>query len=202
MTLSQALLKARRSMSMPTKNSSAQMGGRGSYKYADLATVLDCVTPPLLEAGIVLRQYPIFSNENWILVTELVHAESGESACFHFPLLVAKQDCQGFGSSYTYARRYSILGLLGLAPEDDDGKTACSPVTAKVIPMEASSSKNWRKEVCAIVSGFTESDKEIVDFIEAVSKKTHSEEAWQRLASDSEKLRGYFNSWQLLNNGS
>lgn len=31
---------------------------------------------------------------------------------------------QGLGSAITYARRYGLLGLAGIAPEDDDGNAA------------------------------------------------------------------------------
>ena len=34
---------------------------------------------------------------------------------------------QGFGSTLTYARRYSLAAALGLAQEDDDGNSACAP---------------------------------------------------------------------------
>jgi hypothetical protein len=33
-------------------------------------------------------------------------------------------DAQTVGSAITYARRYSYLGILGIAPEDDDGNVA------------------------------------------------------------------------------
>jgi hypothetical protein len=31
---------------------------------------------------------------------------------------------QGLGSAITYARRYALMGMAGLAPEDDDGNAA------------------------------------------------------------------------------
>ena len=34
---------------------------------------------------------------------------------------------QGVGSAITYARRYGLLGMAGLAPEDDDGEATKSP---------------------------------------------------------------------------
>jgi hypothetical protein len=35
-----------------------------------------------------------------------------------------RYDAQTVGSAITYARRYSYMGILGIAPEDDDGSTA------------------------------------------------------------------------------
>ena len=43
----------------------------------------------------------------------------------------SKQDAQGYGSALTYARRYGILTLCGIAPEDDDGNAASKPATYK-----------------------------------------------------------------------
>ena len=40
---------------------------------------------------------------------------------------IQKNDAQGFGSTLTYARRYSLAAALGLAQEDDDGNLACEP---------------------------------------------------------------------------
>jgi hypothetical protein len=31
---------------------------------------------------------------------------------------------QGYGSAVTYARRYGLMGMAGIAPEDDDGNAA------------------------------------------------------------------------------
>ena len=33
---------------------------------------------------------------------------------------------QGVGSAQTYARRYGLMGLAGIAPEDDDGNAAAA----------------------------------------------------------------------------
>ena len=41
---------------------------------------------------------------------------------------MGKDDAQGYGSAMTYARRYAIMGMLGLvADADDDGNAAPSP---------------------------------------------------------------------------
>ena len=54
----------------------------------------------------------------------LIH-ESGETLSggkLHVP--ATKQDAPGYGSSLTYARRYSLMAVTGIAPEDDDGNAA------------------------------------------------------------------------------
>ena len=44
------------------------------------------------------------------------------SGLLHVP--ASKQDAQGYGSALTYARRYSLMAICGIAPEDDDGNRA------------------------------------------------------------------------------
>jgi hypothetical protein len=49
---------------------------------------------------------------------------SGETVECRVPLIVSKNDMQGYGSAVTYARRYGLMGMAGIAPEDDDGNAA------------------------------------------------------------------------------
>jgi hypothetical protein len=55
------------------------------------------------------------------------------------PLIVGKNDMQGYGSAVTYARRYGLMGMAGIAPEDDDGNAA-----AKAPPPKHSSTEALR----------------------------------------------------------
>lgn len=97
-------------------------------KYADLGAVLDAVTDPLANHGILLLQRFTHDQGGALLITELVHAESGQAIASVVPV-VAKDptDPQKMGGAITYYRRYSLLALLGLAPEDDDGNAASKP---------------------------------------------------------------------------
>jgi hypothetical protein len=101
------------------------------YKYADMAAVMDAVIEPLTECGLVMRQRTVWGSttETTLLVTTLIHVASGESETMELPLYIDEKP-QVFGSRLTYFRRYSILTLLGLAPEDDDGAAAMPPARA------------------------------------------------------------------------
>jgi len=95
------------------------------YKYADLPAVLEAVIEPLTDCGLVLRQrteYDRTANVA-ILVTSLIHVATGERETQELPLFIDDKP-QSFGSRLTYFRRYSILTILGLSPEDDDGLAA------------------------------------------------------------------------------
>jgi hypothetical protein len=64
--------------------------------------------------------------------TILMHASGEWIKGEPFFLPVNKADAQGFGSCATYARRYSLAAISGVAPEDDDGNAAAAakPTTA------------------------------------------------------------------------
>lgn len=106
--------------------------------YADLEAVLDAVSEPLAKNGLVLIQSPDCGPDGVVLVTSLVEVTSGTSVTCRYPLTPVKpNDPQALASALTYARRYSALSLLGVAPEDDDGNAAAerpTPAPAKVEP--------------------------------------------------------------------
>ncbi len=97
-------------------------------KYADLASVIDAVLPALNKHGIGLMQNPAFDGEVVTVETVLIHP-SGSMAS-SLSMRPSKQDPQGVGSAITYARRYALLSMCGVAPEDDDANAASGPVQA------------------------------------------------------------------------
>lgn len=104
------------------KNCTANMNGR-QYRYADLNSVLDAIKPALKVAKLVMIQ----TIDDQTLVTKLVDSESNESIESRFPLEFHGLSWHGIGSALSYARRYSILSLLGLAPDDDDDAISTLP---------------------------------------------------------------------------
>lgn len=94
-------------------------------KYADLASVMAACLPALNAHGIAVIQPPYQDEQGARYVkTVFVHGETGEQAECAVPLIVAKNDMQGYGSAVTYARRYGLMSMAGIAPEDDDGNAA------------------------------------------------------------------------------
>lgn len=94
-------------------------------KYADLASVMTACLPALNAHGIAVIQPPYQDEDGQRFVkTVFVHGETGETAECAVPLIVAKNDMQGYGSAVTYARRYGLMSMAGIAPEDDDGNAA------------------------------------------------------------------------------
>lgn len=103
-------------------------------KYADLSSVMDACMPALSKHGIAVLQ-PAFDDESGRYIkTIFVHGESGEAVECRVPLIVGKNDMQGYGSAATYARRYGLMGMAGIAPDDDDGNLAAKSPPEKPAP--------------------------------------------------------------------
>ena len=93
-------------------------------KYADLGSVMDACLPALNERGIAVIQPTGEDDTGRFVETIMIHGESGEQLSCRVPLIVSKNDMQGYGSAVTYARRYGLMAMAGIAPEDDDGNAA------------------------------------------------------------------------------
>ena len=121
-TIAAALAKAQAKMGKALKDST---NPAFRSKYADLGNVMDACLPALNECGIsVIQPFRNIEGQNYV-ETILLH-ESGEQLSCAIPLLVNKNDMQGLGSAMTYARRYGLMCMAGIAPEDDDGNAAAS----------------------------------------------------------------------------
>lgn len=93
-------------------------------KYADLASVVEAIRGPFAEHGLSYVQAPTpVEGERVCVETILLHA-SGQWIANMVDLPVTKQDAQGYGSALTYARRYGLQAIAGVAAEDDDGNAA------------------------------------------------------------------------------
>lgn len=93
-------------------------------KYADLGACIDSVEDALLKHDIAVFHETSDDQTGVTVECVLLHT-SGETirgGRLHVP--AAKQDPQGYGSALTYARRYSLMAVCGIAPEDDDGNAA------------------------------------------------------------------------------
>ena len=122
-----ALSKAQGEMTNPPKTRTVQVntksGGNYSYSYAELDGIIDHVRPIIAKHNLAIIQRIDTQPDCVTLVTELIH-ESGQMISSTHPL---PKGCaaQEFGSYLTYARRYSLCAILGIAAEsDNDGSAA------------------------------------------------------------------------------
>ncbi len=92
--------------------------------YATLASVWDSCRAALSANGLCVLQTTTETDKGLILTTTLAHA-SGQWVRSVYPVVPVKADPQGWGSAMTYARRYALSAMVGVAPaDDDDGEAA------------------------------------------------------------------------------
>jgi len=120
--LGAALAKAQEAMEQPQKNKTATIelskGGKYSYSYADLPTVIDHLKKALPKHGLSYVQRTRIDSNRLILDTVLVHS-SGQWISSQWPLEVSK-DPKQTAASLTYGRRYSLTSLCGISAEETD----------------------------------------------------------------------------------
>ena len=93
-------------------------------KYATLQNVLEAIRQGLTANGIAVIQAPMPSQNGIMLRTTLAH-KSGQWMASEISLPNDRMGgIQGMGSALTYARRYALAAMVGIAQDDDDGATA------------------------------------------------------------------------------
>ena len=110
-----AFVKAAAVMGDVRKNAKVN-AGQMRYSYADLATVLEAVRPHLAANGLALSQW---ADEDG--VSTVLYHTSGQWIKYP-PLQIAPDGAkaQAVGSAISYAKRYQILSVFGLATEMAD----------------------------------------------------------------------------------
>jgi hypothetical protein len=106
---------------VPTK-----AGGKYTYDYADLTTITETVLPLLASQGLTWSAAPDVTDSGFVLRYRLAHAAGhSEGGCYPLPD-PSRSTPQEVGSAITYARRYALCAITGLAPggDDDDGQKA------------------------------------------------------------------------------
>ncbi len=122
--------------------------------YADLAEVWEACRKPLTDNGLSVIQSISSSQKNqfdmvlqtkegprkatgiWLVVTSrLLHiSEQWIEDTIEMPV---EADPQSIGKITTYIRRYALMALCGIAPEDDDGESAAGRDQRKLVDQTA-----------------------------------------------------------------
>lgn len=113
--LAAALAKAQGTMKAATFN---KINPHFKNRYADLAAVVDAIRAPLSANGLAYTQATEVREGGLLLVTTLLHS-SGQWVASEYPLPQAARP-QELGSALTYAKRYSLSAIVGVAADDDD----------------------------------------------------------------------------------
>lgn len=102
-------------------------------KYADLAACWDSCRAPLSENGLAVIQTTAVDEQGVTVYTTLAH-ESGEWIRGTLRMLPKDGSPQSCGSALTYARRYALAAMVGLAQVDDDANAASGRATLGADP--------------------------------------------------------------------
>lgn len=113
-------------------------------KYFDINKLLEVVKPVLSKHGLVLLQ-PLEDNKVYSKIFD-VESELGISSYLELPNL---SDPQKIGSAISYYRRFTLVSLLGLEAEDEDGNN----LKAKPKPPVKQPVKNWDGLLRAVTEG-------------------------------------------------
>jgi hypothetical protein len=140
-TIAAALAKAQAQLVNPEKSlvgtirSEGQRGGEQTFRYASLSSGLDIVRKTLSQHEIATVQTTSIDETAGIvrLSTVLAHA-SGEWIASDWPVCAISETAapHRMGTALTYARRYALFTLVGIAGEDDlDAPDLLSPTAPK-----------------------------------------------------------------------
>src|SRR5258705_2916823 len=127
-TLAAALAKAQSEIANPEKSTPATLEspfpreGKRTFRYAALSVGLEIVRKCLGQHEIATIQATAIDRDTGLikLTTTLVHA-SGEWVSSDWPVCPASETAapHRMGAALTYARRYALFTLVGIAGEDD-----------------------------------------------------------------------------------
>lgn len=91
-------------------------------RYADLASVWEACREALAANDLAVAQLPDLHGDEVGVTTLLCH-KSGQWLSSRVAMVMPRRDPQIVGSAITYARRYGLAAMVGVAPEDDDAET-------------------------------------------------------------------------------
>jgi hypothetical protein len=147
--LASALAKAQAALINPEKSLTATIRagrpgeGERSFRYAPLSSGLDIVRKTLGQHEIATLQTTAIDQTAGMvnLTTTLAHA-SGEWIASDWPVcpIAETANPQRMGAALTYARRYALFTLVGIAGEDDlDAPDICMPAPVTGVSTTGSS---------------------------------------------------------------
>jgi hypothetical protein len=118
----------------------AELDSTNPHFRSDYATLTSCwhaVREPLSKHSLAIAQLTRLEGDTVLLDTVLMHS-SGQWVRSTYPVKPDKPTAQGYGSALSYAKRYSLCSVCGIAPagEDDDGNAA-SPAPLRAAPRAA-----------------------------------------------------------------
>ena len=101
-------------------------------KFANLASCLDAVREPLSANDLCVIQTTRRGKEGGVIIITTIGHSSGQWMCGEIEMIPEKPGPQAIGVCMSYARRYALSAITGLAQIDDDAEGA-SARTSKAV---------------------------------------------------------------------
>jgi hypothetical protein len=201
-SLAEALSALQAKLPRAAKENTAKVdtktGGGYSYKYADLTDVTEAIMPLMAALGLVFTCCPTMDEHNrFVLRYQLMHV-SGGNMMGEYPL-PGSGTSQDIGKAITYARRYALCAVTGLAPGGDDDDAAANlrhadrsnnpadaapwtdqpagewtPVTPEDKPGSSNSKQHQQIGILYGQLGITERDTRLVEMTDRVGREITS----------------------------
>lgn len=186
--LAEALSKAQGEMEGARKGN---VNPHFKNKYADLASIWDACREPLSKHGLSVVQ-PVTSSGPTVTVTTILLHASGEFLSSDLTMTPQQATPQGVGSCITYARRYALAAMVGIAPEDDDGQAASQPEKPRAVAAAPEGYQGWLDDMAAVADNGLDALKAAWSKSAAHYRKhltEHDAAAWERLKAKAEKVK-------------
>lgn len=151
-------------------------------RYADLASVWDACREHLSKNGLAVIQTTEGLAEGQITVVTTLAHKSGQYIKGTLTMTPKDNSPQSFGSCLTYARRYALAAIVGVAQIDDDANAASGKENGKGIGFHDPRGEEWKKQD-------TKAVKEAQARIMAAVESDNDDEtwaAWKEASSDHE----------------
>jgi ERF superfamily len=156
-----ALAKAQGELANPEKSLTATILSPNpresdrTFRYAALSTGLDIVRKALGRHEIaIVQQTAIDVEAGWIRLTTVLAHSSGEWLSSEWPVCALSETAapRRMGAALTYARRYALFALVGIAGEDDlDAPDLDLP--AKTDSSQSNGPDEWRPSTGQVPNG-------------------------------------------------
>lgn len=123
--------------------------GQYVYRYASLAAVMRAVRPVLAKHRLAVSQLVSSADRELCVTTVLVHASGAmhQSGAMRVQL---PDTAQRIGSAVSYLRRYQLVALLGIAVDDDDGRSASTHTSAQAPAARVALTEAQRRRIMAL----------------------------------------------------
>ena len=133
MNINEAFCAAQSEIGVARKNTSNPFF---KSKYADLKECFNACSDALNRHGIHISQPTMLEGDLFVIRTILTHTSGESMQDFGVPIVgwrEATNPAQAFGSGQTYARRYGLCGMVGIAPADDDAQSLTQTEKPKLL---------------------------------------------------------------------